>query len=234
MNYGTLYPALLKLEQEGYVTSEWGVSDNNRKAKFYKLTRAGRKQIGKRRARVGEDDGDPRAISRKKRGRVMRSPGRLIDELRQDVGFGLRTLIRNPSRCWDDRHHPWARHGSDNGHFQRVEQRGIAAVAVQGSRSTGRGCLDDSSHRIGAGSTGEHRIRELHVLHAVDQTLTEPIGNRAAEHDRCRSPLLFNAGRSGARRTDVPSRRFALRGRDQRTILEPSLQSRPERRRHAP
>jgi len=47
VNYGTLYPALLKLEQEGYVASEWGVSDNNRKAKYYKLTRAGRKQIEK-------------------------------------------------------------------------------------------------------------------------------------------------------------------------------------------
>ena len=45
INYGTLYPALLKLEQEGYVSSEWGVSDNNRRAKFYKLTRAGRKQL---------------------------------------------------------------------------------------------------------------------------------------------------------------------------------------------
>src|ERR1700723_1986835 len=45
VNYGTLYPALLKLEQEGYITSEWGVSDNNRKAKYYKLTRAGRKQL---------------------------------------------------------------------------------------------------------------------------------------------------------------------------------------------
>jgi PadR family transcriptional regulator, regulatory protein PadR len=45
VNYGTLYPALLKLEQEGYISAEWGLSDNNRKAKFYKLTRAGRKQI---------------------------------------------------------------------------------------------------------------------------------------------------------------------------------------------
>ena len=45
VNYGTLYPALLKLEQEGYIRSEWGVSDNNRKAKYYKLTRAGRKQL---------------------------------------------------------------------------------------------------------------------------------------------------------------------------------------------
>src|ERR1700730_6489285 len=45
VNYGTLYPALLKLEQEGYITSAWGVSDNNRKAKYYKLTRAGRKQL---------------------------------------------------------------------------------------------------------------------------------------------------------------------------------------------
>jgi PadR family transcriptional regulator PadR len=47
VNYGTLYPALLKLEQEGFVASEWGVSDNNRKAKFYKLTRAGHKQLQK-------------------------------------------------------------------------------------------------------------------------------------------------------------------------------------------
>ncbi|MGD0695906.1 MAG: PadR family transcriptional regulator [Terriglobia bacterium] len=45
INYGTLYPALLKLEQEGYVASEWGVSDKNRKAKYYRLTRAGRKQL---------------------------------------------------------------------------------------------------------------------------------------------------------------------------------------------
>jgi len=45
LNYGTLYPALLKLEQEGSISSEWGLSDNNRKAKFYKLTRAGRKQL---------------------------------------------------------------------------------------------------------------------------------------------------------------------------------------------
>ena len=45
INYGTLYPALLKLEQEGYIASDWGLSDNNRKAKFYKLTRAGRKQL---------------------------------------------------------------------------------------------------------------------------------------------------------------------------------------------
>jgi len=45
LNYGTLYPALLKLEQEGAITSEWGVSENNRKAKFYRLTRAGRKRL---------------------------------------------------------------------------------------------------------------------------------------------------------------------------------------------
>lgn len=45
LNYGTLYPALLKLEQEGYISSEWGLSENNRKARFYKLTRAGRKQL---------------------------------------------------------------------------------------------------------------------------------------------------------------------------------------------
>jgi PadR family transcriptional regulator, regulatory protein PadR len=45
LNYGTLYPALLKLEQEGAIASEWGVSENNRRAKFYKLTRAGMRQL---------------------------------------------------------------------------------------------------------------------------------------------------------------------------------------------
>jgi transcriptional regulator len=45
LNYGTIYPALLKLEQEGSISSEWGVSDNNRRAKYYRLTRAGRKQV---------------------------------------------------------------------------------------------------------------------------------------------------------------------------------------------
>ena len=45
VNYGTLYPALLKLEQEGYIASAWGVSDNNRRAKYYRLTGAGRKQL---------------------------------------------------------------------------------------------------------------------------------------------------------------------------------------------
>ena len=47
LNYGTVYPALLKLEQEGAISSEWGVSDNNRRARYYKLTRAGRKQLAR-------------------------------------------------------------------------------------------------------------------------------------------------------------------------------------------
>ena len=47
LNYGTLYPALLKLEQEGAIRAEWGVSENNRRAKFYSLTPAGRKQLEK-------------------------------------------------------------------------------------------------------------------------------------------------------------------------------------------
>jgi transcriptional regulator len=45
LNYGTLYPALLKLEQEGYISAVWGVSENNRKAKYYSLTRAGKRQL---------------------------------------------------------------------------------------------------------------------------------------------------------------------------------------------
>ena len=45
VNQGTLYPVLLKLEQEGTIASEWGTSENNRRARFYRLTRAGRKQL---------------------------------------------------------------------------------------------------------------------------------------------------------------------------------------------
>ena len=47
LNYGTLYPALLKLEQEGCITAEWRQSENNRRAKFYSLTAAGRKQLAR-------------------------------------------------------------------------------------------------------------------------------------------------------------------------------------------
>ena len=43
---GTLYPALYRIEQAGWIDSEWGVSENNRRARFYRLTRAGRKQLG--------------------------------------------------------------------------------------------------------------------------------------------------------------------------------------------
>jgi len=45
VNQGTLYPVLLKLQQEGSIASDWGASENNRKARFYKLTRQGRKQL---------------------------------------------------------------------------------------------------------------------------------------------------------------------------------------------
>jgi len=45
LNYGTLYPALVKLEQEGSIAGEWGVSENGRRARFYKLTRAGKKRV---------------------------------------------------------------------------------------------------------------------------------------------------------------------------------------------
>jgi transcriptional regulator len=45
LNYGTLYPALLRLEQEGAVAAEWGVSENNRRARFYRLTRVGRRRL---------------------------------------------------------------------------------------------------------------------------------------------------------------------------------------------
>jgi transcriptional regulator len=45
LNQGTIYPALLRLEQKGWITSEWGTSDNNRRARFYEITKAGKKQL---------------------------------------------------------------------------------------------------------------------------------------------------------------------------------------------
>jgi transcriptional regulator len=45
LNQGTIYPALLRLEQQGWITSEWGASENNRRARFYSITRAGHKQL---------------------------------------------------------------------------------------------------------------------------------------------------------------------------------------------
>ena len=47
LNQGTIYPALLRLEQRGWIASQWGASDKNRRAKFYELTKAGRKQIAR-------------------------------------------------------------------------------------------------------------------------------------------------------------------------------------------
>ena len=47
LNYGTLYPALLKLEQEGAIAGDWGVSENNRRARFYRLTAAGRRRVAR-------------------------------------------------------------------------------------------------------------------------------------------------------------------------------------------
>jgi transcriptional regulator len=57
VRYGTLYPALLKLEQEGFISAEWGISDNNRRAKYYTLTRAGRRQLGKEAREWGRTTG---------------------------------------------------------------------------------------------------------------------------------------------------------------------------------
>jgi transcriptional regulator len=50
LNQGTLYPALLRLEQRGWLRSRWGISENNRRARFYELTRAGRRQIDQEQA----------------------------------------------------------------------------------------------------------------------------------------------------------------------------------------
>ena len=50
LNQGTLYPALLRLEQKGWVRSDWGISENNRRARFYSLTKSGRTQLKEERA----------------------------------------------------------------------------------------------------------------------------------------------------------------------------------------
>ena len=50
VNHGTLYPVLLKLEQEGSIASDWGTSENNRRARYYRITRAGKKQLAAERA----------------------------------------------------------------------------------------------------------------------------------------------------------------------------------------
>ena len=67
LNQGTLYPALLRLEQRGWISSRWGASDKNRRAKFYELTKAGRKQIGARDGRVGAHRGPDGPVSARRR-----------------------------------------------------------------------------------------------------------------------------------------------------------------------
>ena len=71
LNYGTLYPALLKLEQEGAVASEWGASENNRKAKFYRLTRSRAAPVAGGDPRLGADHGNSGALSVAARGPGM-------------------------------------------------------------------------------------------------------------------------------------------------------------------
>jgi transcriptional regulator len=92
VNYGTLYPALLKLEQEGFVASAWGVSENNRRAKFYRLTKAGRAPGPPRDRRVAPHDGDPRPLPRRGRGDVVRRPARAA----RATGRVVRRLAARP------------------------------------------------------------------------------------------------------------------------------------------
>src|SRR5215831_12753868 len=79
INYGTIYPALLKLEQEGYISSEWGVSDNDRKARYYKLTRAGRKRLARETQKWETTTEILRASSPRWRSRDERSTNTRLD-----------------------------------------------------------------------------------------------------------------------------------------------------------
>ena len=89
LNYGTLYPALLKLEQEGAIDSEWGVSENNRKAKFYRLTTRRTEAAREGIEALGAGDGRP--------GAIPGDGGAVVKQLRAC----LRRLI-GPSRARDD------------------------------------------------------------------------------------------------------------------------------------
>ena len=82
LNQGTLYPALLRLEQRRWITSRWGVSDNNRKAKFYELTARGRRQIREETEELGTDGGSNGQVSRQAGGRAV-IWGRVIDVFRR-------------------------------------------------------------------------------------------------------------------------------------------------------
>jgi PadR family transcriptional regulator, regulatory protein PadR len=75
LNQGTLYPALLRMEQEGWVTSRWGTSEKNRKAKYYSITASGRKQLAK-------ETKDWRRMS----STIDRFLGAIPDALAEDIG----------------------------------------------------------------------------------------------------------------------------------------------------
>ena len=82
VNQGTLYPVLLKLEQEGSIASEWGASENNRKARFYRLTRQGRKQLQAEARSWEQTSGDHRTIlCRESAGPEMKTLRRLFQRL---------------------------------------------------------------------------------------------------------------------------------------------------------
>ncbi len=75
VNQGTLYPALLRLEQRGWISSKWGTSENNRRARFYSLTRAGQEAAAARGGRLaphGRDHGAPAGRGAAERGTAMR------------------------------------------------------------------------------------------------------------------------------------------------------------------
>ena len=78
LNQGTLYPALLRLEQMGWITSKWGTSDNNRRAKFYSITRAGKKQL---------------AAEAKNWERISEILGRFVKPVQENPYDGLRVFF---------------------------------------------------------------------------------------------------------------------------------------------
>ena len=82
VNQGTLYPLLLKLEHEGAIASEWGASDNNRRARFYRLTSAGRRQLQAETRGLGTDgSGDRPVLRREGGGSSMKALRRLLFRL---------------------------------------------------------------------------------------------------------------------------------------------------------
>ena len=172
LNYGTLYPALLKLEQEGAIASEWGVSENNRKAKFYRLTRAGRRQLERRSA-----NGNRRP--RSSRGSWRRARTRHEAAARVDVAAGRAVPARSAGAraCGGAREPP-----ADAHRRQRARRHDARGGAAGRDPEAGRRGIDQEDYRErGTVPFVEHLAQD--VRFAVRQLVKQSRLHRDGDRD---------------------------------------------------